>query len=510
MATAPVIIRPKPGVQRDGTRFDAEACIDAQWTRWRRGLPRKMGGYRNTDDTLSGLVRGMHMFNKGGIAYVHAGSAGTIDQAQLNSSGTLIGYNNRTPAGFATNAANQWQFDVLYDAVVGNQAQIVAHPTPSVGNLDSSTETSIYIGNANGASQLTAISTITASGGILALAPYLTAFGTDGRFSWSALNDPSNFTTGDSGEAFIAKQKIVRGLPMRGGVGSSPSGLYWALNALVRVYYVGGAAVFGFDTQSENTTILSAASPVEYDGVYFWPGIEHFHMYNGTVRELPNTYSLDYFFDNINPSHTDKVFSFRNKKFGEIWWCYPHQDNTECTHAVIYNVRENHWYDTQLPGLGRSSAISPQVFKYPLMSGVEETVDNTYKLWQHEIGTDEVDGASQTAIRAYFETNDLCLVSNPQSPVDKRLHIDFIEPDFTQTGDITVTVTGNANARADEVESESFTIVESPAGPSEQLVTFKETRRQLRMKFESNVVGGHFEMGKLIAHIAPADGTRTG
>lgn len=509
MASEPIPIRPKPGVQRDGTRFDADAYIDAQWTRWRMGLPRKMGGYRNVDDALSGVVRGMHLYNRGGVGYVHAGSAGVIDQVQINSVGTLIGYNNRTPAGFVSNAANQWQFDVLYDAVVGNQSKILAHASRTIGNIDDATATPVYVGSASGSAQLTAITGADVSGGILALAPYLTAFGSDGQFKWSNLNDPTNFATGDSGEAFIAKQKIVRGLPMRGGVGSSPSGLYWALNALVRVYYVGGATVFSFDTQSENTTILSALSPVEYDGVYFWPGVEHFHMYNGTVRELPNTYSLDFFFENLNPDHTDKVYSFRNKKFGEIWWCFPYQDNTECSHAVIYNVRENCWYDTELPGEGRSAAISPQVFRYPLMSGVEAT-SGTYKLWQHEFGNDEIDGTSETAVRAFFETNDLCLVSNPQRPVDKRLHIDAIEPDFIQTGDMEVKVVGNANARADTVESEAFTIVATPTSVTEQIVSFKETRRQLRLRFESNTVGGYFQMGKLLAHVAPADGTRTG
>jgi hypothetical protein len=76
----PLKIASQPGCKRDGTLLEGDNYVDTQWCRFqlRKGLPRKMGGYLNTDDTLSGIVRGMHRFTKGVIAYVHAGSAVTI------------------------------------------------------------------------------------------------------------------------------------------------------------------------------------------------------------------------------------------------------------------------------------------------------------------------------------------------------------------------------------------------------------------------------------------------
>lgn len=41
----PFIIRSKPGIKRDGTQFDGDYYTDAEWCRFQRGLPRKIGGY---------------------------------------------------------------------------------------------------------------------------------------------------------------------------------------------------------------------------------------------------------------------------------------------------------------------------------------------------------------------------------------------------------------------------------------------------------------------------------
>lgn len=509
MTTAPFPIAPAPGIQRDGTRLDATACIDALWCRWQRGKPRKMGGYRNVSDTLAGISRALHVHNKG-ETFVHSGHAGGIDRVQIGSDGSVAAYANRSPSGFALNDDNQWQFDVLYDPVVTNAAKIIAHATPSLRNLDSATKTSIYIGDATDTAQLTAIPSITVSGGILAMPPYLVCFGSDGEFNWSALNNPNDFTTtgaSGSGQAFVAKQKLVKGLPLRGGPGASPSGLIWGVNALVRVFYTGGTTVWGFDTLTENNTMLSANSVIEYDGVYFWPGADRFMMFNGTVRELPNIGSVNWFYDNINPLHAGKTFAFRNTRFGEIWWCFPFGDATEPSHALIYNVRENCWYDTALPGQGRSAAASAQIYRYPLMAGVEKAPSNAYKLWQHEYGKDMVDGSIQGAVRSYFETNDISLPFLPQNAVNKSLHVAMVEPDFEQQGELSLTIVGNANARSAARESNTVTFPAPPAETGDQIVKLKDTHRQLRFRFESNTPGGDYQMGKVIAHVQPADGT---
>ena len=61
--------------------------------------------------------------------------------------------------------------------------------------------------------------------------------------------------------------------------------------------FVGGAPVFDFDTLSHNISVMSAASIIEYDSVYYWPGVDRFYVFDGVLRELQNEMNRNWFFD---------------------------------------------------------------------------------------------------------------------------------------------------------------------------------------------------------------------
>jgi hypothetical protein len=82
----------------------------------------------------------------------------------------------------------------------------------------------------------------------------------------------------------------------------------------------------------------------------------------------------------------------------------------------------------------------------------------------------------------------------------------MMEPDFVQSGDMTVQITGRINARAPEVPGPLRTIPAVATEKYEQQVFFKEQRRELRFRFASNTVGGDYQMGQVIIHIEAADG----
>jgi hypothetical protein len=136
------------------------------------------------------------------------------------------------------------------------------------------------------------------------------------------------------------------------------------------------------------------------------------------------------------------------------------------------------------------------------------TFDNPYKFWVHEVGTDEIDGLTLNPIQSYFETADLCLPVS--SEINKSLQVLMLEPDFVQSGDMTVAVHGRANARSPEVETEPMMFPETAQTPQEQVVFFKTQRRQLRFRFESNTLGGNYQMGLILAHLQQGDSTTLG
>jgi hypothetical protein len=407
---------------------------------------------------------------------------------------------------------NMWMFDYQYDSST-NQNYLLAQVSPNLECICNSAGGQIFFGEVLGTGILQSINLppdANVTGGIVSLHPYLFYYGTDGIIGWSVPGEPTNLTdfANGAGLARVWGQKIIKGLPLRAGSGTAPAGIFWAYDAVIRATFTGGATVFQFDVVATDTSILSENCVVDYDGVFFWAGVDRFMMFNGVVREVPNTMNLNYFFDGINPRERTKVFAYKVPRYGEIWWCYPRGDATECTHAVIYNVRENTWYDTELPANGRSAGTFNNSFAAPILVGAVG-VGNDYRVWVQEQGVDEIDGPTINPIRSYFETADLSSVTQGKN---EYVRITRIEPDFVQNGDMTVQVTGRANARAPEVVSSVFTFVDpdNVNEPFQEIVMLKEQRRELRVRFESNAVYGDYQMGQIIGHVSTGDKTVLG
>lgn len=536
MTTNPVQLRSVPGIKRDGTKFEGNNYVDGQWVRFQRGLPRKMGGYRQISNYASGIVRQFYTQAIDNYVYTHIGNSAGIQRFTLDYDGNASAPIDRTPAVYTPSDNYAWNFDAMYDGAGGGTV-IIANATDTLDDISEGTPLPIWIGDIYGSSALTPIvdatkGPILTCGNILVLHPYLFVLCKNGYIRWSDANDPTNFSTGDAGDAYIASSKLVKGLPLRGG-NQNPAGILWTLDSVIRVTYVGGDAVFEFDTITASTSVLATNGIIEYDGIFFWAALDRFMMYNGVVKEVENNMNLNYFYDGLNYKYANKIFAMKVPRYGEIWWCYPRGNATECTHAVIYNVRENTWYDTELPNGGRSAGIYAQVFRSPLMAGIEpiepptplfritedddyritqnsdyrvtDTGLETYKIWRHEVGVNEIDGQQINAIQSYFETSDLTMVVSDQ-PKNFGLGVKCLEPDFVQSGDMSVQIVGRINARAQEVYGPKMYFPAVATQPDEELVFFKEQRRELRFRFESNTVDGDYQYGQILVHIEQGDG----
>ena len=512
---------------------------------------------------------------------------------------------------------------------------------------------------------LTFNNNISVSGGVVSLHPYLFVYGNNGLIQNCSAGDTSDWVSADANATNVASGKIVQGLPVRGG-SNAPSGLFWSIDSLIRVSYIGGTGTppqyWRYDIISSQTSILSSQSAIEYDGVYYWCGVDRFMLYNGVVKEIPNNMNQNYFFDNLNYDQRQKVWATKVPRFGEVWWMYPRGDATECTDAIIYNVRENIWYDAgEARGARRSAGYFSQVFAYPVAANWEasqaETVftetynevsgnfflySDTYNtqvalrqvisgsniptgttvvaittsniktlgtitggsgyvngsysnvtltggsgsnakatigvsgtavttvtitargagfvvgdvlsataaslggsgagfsipvteiyaqaiemsdaatgtgsvvltfsipanliaMYQHEIGTDEIDGQNVRAISSSFETNDLSwLGGGPSQPSaegqNRWTRIERIEPDFIQSGEMSVVVTGRPFAQSEDKESDPYFF-----GPTTGKIDMREQRRELRLKFISDVAGGNYQLGKLLLNAEIGD-----
>lgn len=503
-------------------------------------------------------------------------------------------------SGFTTNPNNLWQFDALFDSQGAGANFLLAHSGQNLSQIDATANTPVLGGPLNGTvlaplkdlnGPTPTGNTIEVSGGVVVLHPYVFVYGDNGLIKNSVAGDPYNWNGADANETNVASTKVVKGLPVRGG-SNSPSGLFWALDSLIRVSYapttitVSGTPqtfYWRYDIISSQSSILSSQCVIEYDGIFYWIGVDRFLLYNGTVKEIPNVFNQNFFFDNLNYSQRQKVWVTKVPRFGEIWWFYPAGDSEECNNCVIFNVRENCWYDAGFgEGAKRTAGYFSQVFKYPINAGSElstavsifsttvdaingsnvivvpitnliglgqsitcanipanavvktiapnatpgffdvalydpltglnvnatatgtgvaatfSTVAGKIALWQHEIGTDAIANQNVTAIESYFETSDLGWVGGgpaQTAPMGDNvwLRLERVEPDFVQEGEMSLQIVGRPYAQEADKVSDPYIF-----SPNTGKIDMKEQRRELRLRFISNVVGGDYQMGRVL------------
>jgi len=358
-----------PGVRRDGTPTDADYFNEAQWTRFVRNRPRKMGGFQEISPFFSGPVHAGFLWSRQFMNIYCAFSSSGVEYSYVDKNGAGSVVEGITPAAFAANTTAQWSYDYIFDAASGaNATLLIASPMYTLDNIDDPTLSSIYVTPLNNPAVMIVVADANAkqSGGLFCTPPYTVLLGNDGNVTWSDANGPQNYTTGDAGSARVTGSKLVKGLPMRTGISSG--GILWSLDSVIRMDWVGGAAIFKFAHISTKSSILSQRGVIEYDGRWYWAGIDRFMTSNGvTVEELPNDMNLNWFFDNLNFDQRQKVFAMKMPRYGEIWWFFPFGDSIECSKAVIYNLRSKTWYDTDL---NRAFGFTPSNYRYPIMTDV--------------------------------------------------------------------------------------------------------------------------------------------
>ena len=437
-------LKSQPGVRRDGTELDSPYYADVVWTRFQRGKPRKMGGYAQLSGQLNAPIRSVFVDSRNGQTTSHYFGKWGI-QRQLLSGLSATGLINRTPVGFTVNDNYTWSHDVMYSSTGGAYAAMIAAATPDILDLTSDVAGPIYSGDVGGTAPLVTVNDgsgpITTSGGVCVMQPFLVVYGSNGLIRNSNANDFSAGTgwttgTGYANSANPAGTKIIYGAPIRGG-SQAPAGLFWSLDSIIRMSFVGGTKLFSYDTLADPISILGKKAIVEMDGKFFWIGTDRFLFYNGIVQELPNQMNCNDFFENLNYAHRNKVWGTRVSRFGEIWWFYPRGSDTECNDAIIFNYIENTWYEAKS---SRSAGHTIQIYPKPVWAGDEDAQNTTCLPIGTQLAT-SASTASGNAVLTFVSTtgvaNGMKISGDPGIPATATVS------SFTGT---TVTMSGAATS----------------------------------------------------------------
>ena len=109
------------------------------------------------------------------------------------------------------------------------------------------------------------------------------------------------------------------------------------------------------------------------------------------------------------------------------------------------------------------------------------------------------------AVQSYFETNNIGLVTGGPGANDivganRWLRLIRVEPDFVQNQSMNLYVTGKGYADDVDVTTGPYTYQ-----PGTLKIDLREQRREMRLRFESNVSGGDYQLGKVLMLVEAGD-----
>ena len=269
----------------------------------------------------------------------------------------------------------------------------------------------------------------------------------------SDTDDYRDFTPTAENSAYTGRlssgSHIVTGVKTR-------TGIYIQTDTAPYMLTNNAASVYGSEQLAENTSIMSANSAIDVNGEVFVMGLRKFYRFAGTMEEIP----CDVFtavFGNFNYALSDKVVSWYNDVFPEVWWFYPSAQASENDSYVVYNYRDKHWTFGQLSRT--TGMVTSDYYGYPM------TLDASGALWEMENGYDQVDGDTTTPLTAFVQTYDSQTVQrSPYGAITpgrglafnegaEQIHVSFVVPDII------------------ELVGEMFLIIKTKRYPRDQYVT---------------------------------------
>lgn len=512
MNIIPITLGSKAGIQRDGTTYQSNHFTDGQNTRFYHGWPTKMLGWVEKLLGNSEIVGSTYGIPNSQSYDIYMGRPSSLNFFNITNDGVYSPETSRTPvSGFTYDENNLWCFDSFTINAGGiSQSYVVAQVAPNGADITNETKGGIFYGVQPGTSSLTQIvntsteggtpvGPVLCSGGIICAFGLLIALDNNGDLRWCETNEIASLSEW-KGYQNIGSTKCCAAVLYQGSL------LVWTLSSLYRLTYVPDENVGSFNVQplSSSISIWSANSIVEYQNNIFWVGKGQFYQFNGSINRINNLMNNTYFFgaEGINRAYKGRIYSFVDEQNDEIWHMYPRGIGaTQNNAAVIFSPQANVWYDTPI---NRSTALSLTTYDYRIMTSSvsyqsiipgSETIISTYPIWQHEDGFNEVFQGVSSPIQAYFEypIKDF-FTSNPSPETNICIETFRIEPDFILSGEMNVYMINRMYAQSDPRTSAPYTFNSS----TEKIDINPVQGRLVSIRFESNVLGGYFEGGRIL------------
>lgn len=464
------------GVYRTGTDFESQGrWLDANLVRWRGTSLRPVGGWSEKWDLSSDTTaspRAMHIWvdntsNTQAVVgtcneLIHINESGTVsditptgfttgnNDAEVNTSfgGNAFGtgiYGTKRPYSGIFQEADTWSVDNWGEYLVGcctsdgklYEWQLnTATPAAQIANSPEDCKSIM----------------VTDERFIFALQ----AGGNPRKVAWCDREDNTIWAATAENEAgdieLQTSGEIMFGLRMRGR-----SLIVTNTDAHIATY-IGPPYVYGFEKAGSAMGAVSRNCGVSVDVGAFWMGREAFYIFDGSaIRQLDCDIS-DFVFDGMNHNQASKVFAVHNSEYGEVWWFFPSDGNTEVDRYVSYDYAAGHW---EMGYIGRTCAFDQGVLDEPVW------IDSTAVAYEHELH-----GVGHGGETPYAETSVITIGNG-----DNVMVVNSLIPDEETQGDVRFKFKTRFYPNGEEREYGYYTA----SNPT----SVRFTGRQIRMRVEA-------------------------
>lgn len=310
-------------------------------------------------------------------------------------------------------------------------------------------------------------------------------------------NNPETLTVFE--EVLSTGSRIIMGLRTRNGI-------FIGTDKAEYLMQPDAQQVFRIGKIGEENTIVGPNAGIDVGGTIFGMASSKFVKFDGVYSELPCPV-WGFLFDTNDPAtpgisadQIDKVYTFHNETFSEIWWLYPAStpplrittdgsfrtttggdfraiagEFSENSRYVIFNYGDNCWYY----GTIDRTAMSPRTLTY----GVPFGASSAGQMFTHETGTDD----DAVAMNEFIESYDIQLGEGKAA-----MHVRQFIPDYMRIIG-TLRLTLSAKSRPQDAVYKVF-------GPysftgANALVGVRAAGRQMSVRIDSTTAGTDWRDG---------------
>lgn len=322
---------------------------------------------------------------------------------------------------------------------------------------------------------------------------YPVVLGADGSnmtLAWPDQNDITNWTPGTASTALT--RSLQKGSRLVAGANLiNTANILWTDESIYTMNYTGARnSVYNTLLAGEKCGLIGPHAFFVVHGTAYWMGQYDFHMYTGSVQQIPNSDDIkDWLYGQLDKRQNWKVAAHYASAHNEIRWNYVAEGDLEPSFYVAVSLDDFSWTPGTLnrTAWAERSGINPVTY----------ATDENGVIFEHEVGLDD-DGA---AMSCFIE-------SAPMDIEDGDVSMDIwgYIPNFQrQTGDIEVTIqTWDQPNHTNVQETQAETIVEG-AG----IVDLHLSGRQASVRLDCFQIGGDFRLGVGKVEVSAA-GSRRG